>query len=149
MGRKPKPRSLEILQGKPGKRPLRNEPEPDICIPDPPDFLEGEALAEWNRMAPQLEKLSLISEVDRTAFAAYCKLYTRWVEAEAELEQSNLLVKTTHGNVIQNPLVGIVNTALVNMLKYLTEFGMTPAARARVSIKKDNGGDGKWKNFPK
>ena len=51
-GRKPKPTKLKLLAGNPGGRPLpENEPQPDPAIPDPPDWMEGEALAEWRRIA--------------------------------------------------------------------------------------------------
>ena len=46
---------------------------------------------------------------------------------------------TSNGNIIQNPLVGIANKSLELMHKYLTEFGMSPSSRTRVSAKKKTG----------
>jgi P27 family predicted phage terminase small subunit len=46
------------------------------------------------------------------------------------------MVKTTNGNIIQSPLVGIANKSLQMMHKFLIEFGMTPSARSKVSVPK-------------
>jgi len=42
------------------------------------------------------------------------------------------MTKTSNGNAIQNPLVGIANKAMADMVHFAIEFGMTPAARSRV-----------------
>jgi P27 family predicted phage terminase small subunit len=42
------------------------------------------------------------------------------------------LSRTTKGNLIQNPLVGIANKAMADMVRYAAEFGMTPSARTRL-----------------
>ncbi len=71
-GRKPDPTKLKLLKGNPGKRAIKNEPEPEVCIPDPPDHLDDVAVGEWNRIAPQLEQLGLLSDIDMVALAMYC-----------------------------------------------------------------------------
>jgi P27 family predicted phage terminase small subunit len=132
-GRPPKPTHLKILQGNPGKRALpKNEPKPEATIPIPPDHLSNYAMEEWKRIAPQLEKLGLISRIDRTALAAYCQTYGRWVDAEEKLLNTGLIMKTKDGNIIQNVLLGIANRALLLMHRYMVEFGMTPSSRARL-----------------
>ena len=82
-GRRPTPTALKLIQGNPGKRALNpNEPKPVTAVPTYPAHLSPTAKAEWKRLAQQLEKLGMISQLDRTAFAAYCQAYGRWVEAE-------------------------------------------------------------------
>lgn len=71
-----------------------------------------------------------------SALAAYCQTYGRWVEAEEKLKVEDLVVETKQGNIIQNPLLGVANRALELMHKYLTEFGMTPSSRSRVTVSK-------------
>jgi P27 family predicted phage terminase small subunit len=46
--------------------------------------------------------------------------------------RSALLVKTANGTAVQNPLIGIANKAAADMVRYASEFGMTPSARSRV-----------------
>ncbi|PIP18788.1 MAG: hypothetical protein COX41_06375 [Candidatus Omnitrophica bacterium CG23_combo_of_CG06-09_8_20_14_all_41_10] len=38
------------------------------------------------------------------------------------------------GNWIQQPLIGIANKAAADMMRYASEFGMTPVARAKLGI---------------
>src|SRR6266849_6544230 len=76
------------------------------------------------------------------ALAAYCQAYGRCVTAErviatmAEKDQltSGLMIKTTNGNGIQNPLIGTANKAAADMVRYAAEFGLTPVARARLAL---------------
>ena len=57
-GRKPKPTSLKIIQGNPGKRPIRgHEPQPPRSQPTCPAHLSPTAKAEWKRLAQSLNKI--------------------------------------------------------------------------------------------
>lgn len=141
-GRRPKPTPLKLIEGNRGKRPLnQNEPQALTPMPSAPPHLTADALEEWDRVAVWLHQIGLLSEVDRAALAAYAQSYGRWVQAEnalakmAERDQltGGLMIKTSNGNAIQNPVVGIANKAAADMMRYATEFGMTPSARTRIS----------------
>ena len=81
--------SLKILEGNPGKRPIRgNEPQPPRSQPTCPAHLSPTAKAEWKRLAQSLNKIGLLTQVDRAALAAYCQSYGRWVEAERKLAET-------------------------------------------------------------
>ena len=144
-GRKPKPTKLKLLAGNPGGRPLNDrEPEPEVTIPDCPDHLTDVAKAEWERIAPELESLGLLSEIDRAALAGYCTAWGRWVEAEEQLKKTGTIVKSPNNFPIQSPFLAIANKALGQMREFLTEFGMTPSARSRVrATPREDGGDAK------
>jgi P27 family predicted phage terminase small subunit len=43
-----------------------------------------------------------------------------------------MLVKSPSGYAIQNPWLSIANKAFDQMMKLMTEFGMTPSSRSRV-----------------
>jgi P27 family predicted phage terminase small subunit len=143
-GPKPKPAHLKLLEGNPGKRRVPvGEPRPPIGpVPQAPEFLASEARAEWDRVSPQLYHMGLLSEADVAPLAAYCQAYARWLLAErviatmAEKDQltGGLMVKTTNGNAIQNPLVGTSNKAASDMVRFASEFGLTPVARARLAL---------------
>jgi len=143
MANRPKPTKLKILQGNPGKRPLNgNEPRPEGKIPDCPSHLDSVAKKEWERVAPMLVKLGLLTEMDRPALAAYCQLYSRWVAIEEEMEESKLLMlKHTvdgagneHVETKQNPLVIMSRQILKEIRAFCVEFGMTPSSRAKLSV---------------
>jgi P27 family predicted phage terminase small subunit len=134
-GRKPTPTHLKLLHGNPGKRPLNpNEPAPGIKPPTCPSHLCPAAKAEWRRLASQLTLLRILTELDRAALAGYCQAYGRWVEAEKKLHETPLLIKIPSGYVQQNPWLTIANKQLELMHKFLSEFGLSPVARSRVSL---------------
>jgi P27 family predicted phage terminase small subunit len=148
-GRPPKPTHLKVLQGKPGHRPLNeDEPQPDVVdeTPEPPKHLSGVARAEWERAYPMLARNRLITEADLTAFAAYCQAYGRWQEAEHMIAKQGLVVLTPNGFPVQHPYLAIANKAIEQVHKFLTEFGMTPSSRSRVSTASVVGGAGAKKN---
>jgi P27 family predicted phage terminase small subunit len=141
VGAKPKPTHLKLLQGNPGKRPLnRDEPKPVPSRPTPPDELNDDAKIEWERLSRELYTLGLLTNIDRAALAAYCQAYGRWMTAERALAEmatrdqltKGLLIKTTNGNAIQNPLVGTANKAMSDMMHYAVEFGLTPSSRSKI-----------------
>ena len=142
-GPAPIPIPLKVLRGNPGKKSIRTQFEPERLpeIPNPPKFLEGYAQAEWRRVAPSLHTLGLLSALDIMPLAAYCVCYQRWRQAEERLgelaseqpESRGLLVKVKEGHSRRSPLVQIAASAAADMLRYASEFGMTPAARTRIS----------------
>lgn len=141
-GRKPQPTHLKLVTGNPGKRRLNPaEPRPAAPgLPAPPAELSDDARLEWRRVAGRLRALGLMTAIDRAALAAYCQAWGRWRMAEralakmAALDETTgaLMIKTKDGNAIQNPIVGIANKAMADMVRYAAEFGMTPSARSRI-----------------
>ena len=145
-GRPKQPTKLKILKGTAQKcRMNPHEAEPDPAIPLPPEHLTPYALEEWGRMCEVLYVLGLVSEIDRAVLAGYCQAYGRWRKAEEDLAATNtLIIKTKDGNVIQNPLLGVANTALKLMHKCAVEFGMTPSARSKVTATPPQQAKSKW-----
>lgn len=147
-GRKPKPTNLKLVTGNRGKRALpKNEAVVENAEPMPPAWLCDDAKVEWGRVCGQLFKVGLMTDIDRAALAAYCDAYATFAKCRRALEAmekespgSSLTTMTTNGNVIQNPILGILNQARINLVKFAAEFGMTPSARSRVTpIENGNG----------
>lgn len=142
-GRKPLPSHLKLVRGT-ARGELRKTKGDDIkfeiSLPMPPPHLCDDAKVEWGRVASMLYALHLLSEADVAALAAYCQAYAVWKQATEALNvmaksdslTKALMIKTTNGNAIQNPLLGIANKAAADMVRYAAEFGMTPSARARI-----------------
>ena len=139
-GRKPLPTHLKVVRGT--EKPSRanpNEPKPSPAIPRPPDLLGKEAKKAWHRTAKHLYELGVLSELDRDALAAFCVQYAIWVDAvdriqkNGVIQEDGLLAETPNGYPVQHPLVAIINRAQSEMRKWMTEFGMTPSSRTRIS----------------
>jgi P27 family predicted phage terminase small subunit len=153
-GPRPTPTYLRLLRGNPGKQAIRPEPKPMQSpeTPEPPPFIVGYAADEWWRTGPELHRLGLLTPIDLMAFAAYCDAYSRWRTAEELLSKmaerdpvtGALLIKSADGNPRQNPLVRVARDAALDMLRYASEFGLTPAARAHLSSGVYVGGPGRF-----
>ncbi len=134
-GRKPKPTRLKVIEGNPGHRPINGrEPKPPASQPSCPAHLSPTAKAEWKRLARTLNKIGILTQVDRAALAAYCQSYGRWVEAEKKLTETPVILKTPAGYVQPSPWLAIANKQLELMAKYMAELGLTPSARSRLAI---------------
>lgn len=139
-GRKPKPTYLKVLEGNPGKRKINKaEPKPRPVAPKCPSWLNREAKREWRRIAPELERLGLLTIVDGTALAGYCQSYARWREAEEFLEKHGTIfvIKDDEGKpkyMQQVPQVSIAQKSLQAVKSFCAEFGLTPSSRSRMSL---------------
>ena len=141
-GRKPQPTALRRARGNPGKRGYNKaEPQPPKELPDCPPHLSDVARAEWDRVAETLHDIGVLTTIDRAALAAYCQAYGRWVEAEEQMKKTPAMLKTPSGYVQQSPWLSVANKQLELMGRYMTELGMTPAARTRVATLLDDAKD--------
>lgn len=136
-GRKPKPTAIKRLAGNPGKRPLNEgEPQPPVPTGTPyvPRHLNEEGRREWHRIVGILIEIGLYTEIDRAALAGYCQAWGDWVEAVRQVKSTGgPVVKSSGGNMYQNPYLAVANRAQVELRKWLVEFGMTPSSRSRVT----------------
>ena len=143
-GPRPLPTALKLVTGNAGKRPLNaDEPKPEIAPPDIPRHLIGEARKEWKRISPELLRLGLLTRIDRAALAMYCSEWARYVRAEARMQRVDQLMHqegagertvTPQGYQMQSVDLQISNKAKEACLRFLIEFGMSPAARSRVQV---------------
>ena len=168
-GRKPKPTSLKLVQGNAGKRPLnQSEPKPKAAaIPRPPSFLSKDARLEWQRLAPKLHELNILTHIDRAAFTAYCEAWSTFKWANEEIGRSTgLIIPVGGGETVTNkkngdkvtsrkpvsytthPLLWVRNQAMQQMHKFLTEFGLSPASRSRIAADLPSGAGASTPNDP-
>jgi len=134
-GPKPQPTVKKILHGNPGHRPLpENEPKFTIPdgVPEAPSSLDETGRSEWDRMAAELYKTGVMTEVDRTALEAYCSVYSIWLQATREIQEHGMLIKAQSGFPMQSPWLQIANKSQAEMRKWLCEMGCTPSSRSRV-----------------
>jgi P27 family predicted phage terminase small subunit len=143
-GRKPKPTAIKIAEGNPGKRALNhNEPQPRKVRPKLPAHLSTAARVQWRRVLAVLAPTGVITEAEADLLAVYCESYARYVQAVTELRPlvgenglrtGGLIVTNDKGNAVRNPLLKIADDAEKTMLRCMAELGMTPSARARLSV---------------
>ena len=143
-GIKPKPTNLKLLEGNPGKRPL-NENEPQFTSENVqcPDWLLDDAKIEWDRLAPTLTTLRILTEADIAGFAGYCQSYAKWKNAELFLKEHGTTYRIPKRNkegkivsvyIAPYPEVAIARSCLEQVRQFCAEFGLTPSSRGRMQL---------------
>jgi P27 family predicted phage terminase small subunit len=157
-GRTPTPGNVHLLRGNPSKKPvaqLLGEFKPEVEIPDYPSWIWAEAKKEWKRITVELERYGLVTRLDRAALVLYCQAWAKMVWAErmlsramktaedarAEAEKKGqeyaggdgLMVKTANGNFTYSHHWVVGKHAAAEVKRYLDMFGLSPAARTRVT----------------
>lgn len=104
-----------------------------------PEWIGANARAVWEHIAPQLERMGTLAQIDENALTRYCVLFARWAEAERTLDEkgSTYDLLTEEGEircVQQRPEVAIAHKLAATLTKIEAEFGMTPAARSGIHL---------------
>jgi P27 family predicted phage terminase small subunit len=162
-GRKAKPFELKVLEGNPGHRPLEasNHPSPPRKVPTCPKWLVGEARREWARLAPELFRSGLLTELDRGTLVHACSAWGRSVAAEmrlAQLETERTQLKdrlaetpedTAAAETLEKKLnknwgeicteTGKRKNAVAEHMKLTACLGMNPSARSSIKVSNGQG----------
>jgi P27 family predicted phage terminase small subunit len=137
-GPAPKPTSLRIAQGNPGRKPIsENEPKPpvDNTLPDPPEYLDDYAKEVWKIVGPALHKISVLTSVDYNAFMIYCQTVSDYKWALETVKTEGRVITTGQNGYMQpHPAIAIGNKAADRLKSYAREFGLTPSARVHLQV---------------
>ena len=135
-GRPPKPRVLKLLAGtlrpdREARKPRPRPPKAGARCPTPPSVLGKIAREEWRRVAPWLFKRGMLTQQSRANLAAYCQSYARWIAYERVIDEQGTTFTTEKGYVCQRPEVTQSQKERLTMLKFATEFGLTPSSASK------------------
>jgi len=157
-GRKPKAQKIKKVEGNPGHKkviefpeakarlnaaPKTNRkapPKEDPTAPPMPDHLSKEERKEWAYVTGELKKLGALASCDLAAITAYCHfsaLYARIMSTFNDSDEGVVLTNPS-GRVIPNPALEMASEALRHLLRVCAELGLTPVARTRLPIQKEN-----------
>jgi P27 family predicted phage terminase small subunit len=144
-GRKPKPPALKLVEGRgngrdSGGRKVKEPPSFVRLPPEPPEILNEEALAEWNRVVPELQRLKLTKSIDAAALTAYCLAWSRMVTAQRIIDSEGILHSNSQG-VTRHPAVAVLEAASKELRSWCAEFGLTPSAENRLATLEANDGE--------
>lgn len=129
MPRRPVPTSLKVIRGNPGKRPINGrEPKPPVADLICPEHLSPLAAQEWARIVPILIDLGLATTADRTVLIAYCELYAEMVERSTARKEQR-------------------TASIAQLRACLVELGLTPAARAKMTVQPRDGDETESRYF--
>lgn len=149
-GRKPKPNRLRVIEGNPGKRPLRDD-EPQyaaIDIPAPPPWLAPLATEKWHELAPQLAGTRVLTGVDLHNLEMFCQAYSRWRDAEDIVRRTGVVVETPFGPK-KNPACTIINETGRQLASFGSLLGLDPSSRTRIGVGGDKPAQNRFTNLLK
>jgi len=105
-----------------------------------PKFLGEEGKKEWKRIYKVLmDEDKDFTDKDIKLLELYCKNYEKWLQAEEFIIQNGSSYICQTGYPSQYPEVNISNNSQKNMLSYMKELGLTPAARSRMNKNNSSG----------
>lgn len=151
-GTKPEPNALKLIKGNLGKRSIKPEPKPTPIAPDPPAWLPTEAKKRWKEIGPELERLGLLTCIDGPVFAMMFLHYAIAVETAKEIKKRKRdlkkfsinrspLITDEKGLPRKHPLHQILRDHSLAFKSYMSEFGLSPSSRTRLSIPGPEGDD--------
>ena len=158
-GRKPIPKSLKLLTGNPGHRPLSDsEPEFQRIIPKCPIKLDKVGRKKWREKSKLLLGAGVLTEADGETLALYCQIWSQIVMLSKELKSTadymayDIKVNEDTGEEIKvnaknNPLTVRLETLYKEYRAYSALLGLDPANRGKIKVNKpsnDKGGKGRF-----
>lgn len=113
-----------------GKNQLK---QPPTCLTD------DVAKKEWRRIIKELEKVSLVGNLDRNNLIGYCNAFSNYVKTTEELKEQDFTVErqTRTGIIlVRNPLIDIQRMYADEMRKFASACGLTIDARLKAAAVK-------------
>ena len=137
-GRPLKPTALKRLGGTlQPSRTNAHEPTSAVLLPTPPAWLSRRAKQYWGEIGAVLLSMKLCTAADGPALMLLTETLAEWGEARQAVNTRGLTYNTTtvSGGTMRrpNPEVTIAADAMKRALRMLTEFGLSPASRGKVS----------------
>jgi P27 family predicted phage terminase small subunit len=134
-GRKPQSAAMKKHRGNPGRRPLSEEPAFEVLPLTPPEWLGGEALAEWNLVSDPLQKNNLVSGIDRAVLVSYCEAWGSYSQACIDVQKYGaVLTSEKTGQKYLSPYLNAKSMAEKQMRACVAELGMSPSSRTRINV---------------
>jgi P27 family predicted phage terminase small subunit len=129
------------LRGNPGKRNLHKDQQPKLQrlfeLPPAPEYLGKYGKKEWDRTGPKLVEAKMLMESDLPAFEAYCLNIDLMIDARLDIRENGMQVMG-HRGYVRNPAIAAFGQASSAIRGFVSEFGLSPSARSRIRIPKDD-----------
>lgn len=103
-------------------------------MPLPPADLTDEALKEWKRITPQLERDNKVREVDQQMLAMYCNAVAFASEAAAEVKADGVIVDGYRGSKVKHPGLQVFRDQATLAATLAKPLGITPEGRAKLKV---------------
>jgi P27 family predicted phage terminase small subunit len=130
------PNAAKLARGE--TRPSRlngTEPLPRHSAPVMPSDMDDGAKAVWKHVMAEMRGSGIIAGADRDILRAYCEVVSSYQRHVSLLAQTGPLVKGARGkDLVRSPMHQIVRDDRDQMRLLARELGLSPAARANLSM---------------
>lgn len=142
-GRPPKAKALKVIQGTWRADRDAHRPWIPAKAPRQPPGMSPLARGCWQRLAPKLVELGLLTELDRESFTALCESWALYRRMEALITELGETYETKTGFIRPRPEIGIRDRALSQLQRSCAAFGLEPVSRSRLNLRpaEDRGSD--------
>jgi P27 family predicted phage terminase small subunit len=146
-GRPSQPAVLQLLNGNRGKKSFSDLMDVvkgsgvPVAAPPMPTCLSDGAVAEWERVVPDLIILGLVSTLDGMALATYCEAVADWHRFRRRINELNAKADSSDAGDIQTFSTGAKQISVWRQLANDAEkrantagaqFGFSPMARRNL-----------------
>ncbi len=136
MAGRAKSKARKKLENNPGKRRIPEPVKPPPGVPDMPKGMPKLAIEEWARVVPILDKMGVLSVLDRAGLADYCLCVARVGELERAIGKQGIAVKGRYrgDRQIKHPLFAVVRQYRASLQRWCDLFGFAPGPRGRLDV---------------
>ena len=138
-GRKPKPAAQKKLAGNPGRRPLRDEPKPMPGAPSEPSHLTVAGKEAWVWLCVQLDIMGTLAQSDVALMTMYCDTWSEYCMVRKQVSKmgmAGIVITSEKGTLYINPLLNAEAMLKKQLMAQLSELGLSPISRARLTTQK-------------
>lgn len=129
-------------KGTPAVKNAKNKPKKAVIIPNPaksmptaPEYFSGYSLKKWEELAPIFAEKNMLGPADLSAFELLCLHYGDAMDLyKAMINEGGSIAGYLAGKNSQTMGEYLAyHKAITAYHKMLTEFGLTPASKKKVS----------------
>jgi phage terminase small subunit len=141
-GRKRKPEALKKLEGTFRQDRAGDSISLPAGIPPKPEWATHDPIASelYNQVASQCYSMGVGTGVDSLGFALLADQLSMYLRLRALVSADGPIIETegSNGQVNQkpHPALAQMNTSYTNIIRLMTEYGLTAAARTKVDASK-------------
>lgn len=102
----------------------KHEPLPADGLPEPPEWMDADSRRVYRQLLLELGGMGVGKSPDARAVIRYCRYWMRWRKMDEEIR-----TKGESAGVAKQ--IGVLERLMLSIER---EFGLTPAARARLVV---------------
>ena len=128
-----KPAALRLLEGNPGRRPIKPEIQ-GKGRPVKPEGLNDLQIKMWDRIVSSFPD-GYLTQADELTIERLIRTWTLYRKCcDALQNDERILYKDSHGKITKNPYYGVLRSLEQTLDRLTKELGLSPLSRSRIAI---------------